>query len=117
MTNAINAKAFFDFKSAVADIRITKLTQADIDHLKELLDNIVPYGALPQLTASQKIQLEQTISDLLVKQKEYLANLDSFGREDPLMTRMLADISSELTRLTTMITINRVTGPLTSMFN
>lgn len=42
MTKGINTKAFFDFKSAVADIRITKLTQAQIDQLKKQLDAIIP---------------------------------------------------------------------------
>ena len=117
MKNQIDPQAFFQFKSQAADLRVTTITPADIDQLRDLLNNIIPDSALPQLTANQKIQLEQTISDLVVKQKEYLANLDSYGREDQLMTRMLADISSELARLTNMINTNRITGPLTSMFN
>jgi hypothetical protein len=41
MKKQFDAKAFFDFKSAVADIRITKLTQDQIDQLKKQLDAII----------------------------------------------------------------------------
>jgi hypothetical protein len=118
MKNQIDIQALQQFLIRVDDLSLVTITPADINQLRDLLDRCWPASStLPQLTATQKLQLEQTISDLVVKQREYLGNLDSFGREDQLMTRMLADISSELARLTNMINTNRITGPLTSMFN
>jgi hypothetical protein len=40
MKKQINPKAFFDFKAAAADIRISKLTQDQINQLKKKLDAI-----------------------------------------------------------------------------
>ena len=41
MKNKIDPKVFFDFKSQVADLRITNLTQDQIDQLKKQLDVII----------------------------------------------------------------------------
>jgi hypothetical protein len=41
MKNKIDPKAYYDFKSAVADLRISKLTQDQIDQLKKQLDAII----------------------------------------------------------------------------
>ena len=41
MNKKIDTKAFFDFKAATADLRITKLTQDQIDQLKKQLDSII----------------------------------------------------------------------------
>jgi hypothetical protein len=41
MINKIDLKAYYDFKSAVVDIRISKLTQDKIDQLKKQLDAII----------------------------------------------------------------------------
>jgi hypothetical protein len=41
MKNKIDPKAYYDFKSTVADLRISKLTQDQIDQLKKQLDAII----------------------------------------------------------------------------
>jgi hypothetical protein len=116
MKNQIDPQAFFQFKSQAADLRVTTITPADIDQLRDLLNNIIPDSTLPQLPAAQKLQLEQTISDLRYRQREILGTI-TFTHHDRLATKMIADISSELARLTNMINTNCITGPLTSMFN
>ncbi len=112
MTNQIDPQAFFQFKKQAADLRITTITPADIDQLRDLLDRCCPWK---QLNVNQRCQLKQTISDLEARQREILGS--NFTPEDRLATKMLEDISSELARLTDMIQSGLAKGPLTSMFN
>ena len=117
MKNQIDIQALQQFLIRVDDLSLVTITPADINQLRDLLDRCLPASStLPQLTATQKLQLEQTISDLRCRQREILGTI-TFTSEDIPATKMMADISSELARLTNMINTNRITGPLTSMFN
>jgi len=113
MKNQIDNQAMQQFLIRVDGLSLATITPADIDRLRDLLDKCCPWK---QLNVHQRLQLEQTISDLRARQREILGTIN-FTQEDRLATKMLEDISSELIRLNDMLESNLAKGPVTSMFN